>query len=352
MKPLSHPGRLEAWFTRLWWQPRLTLPAALLLPLAWFYRALVAIDRSRVRPAVLPVPVIVVGNLVVGGAGKTPLVIALVQALAAAGWRPGIVSRGHGRRHAGVTAVAAATAASEAGDEPLLIRRRTGAPVFVGRQRVAAVQALCVAHPEVDVIVADDGLQHHALPRVAQLIVFDDRGAGNGQLLPAGPLREPMPAALSPGTFVVYTGTSASTPLPGTVVPRHAARVIELQTWATGGAASSVAGTPLARLQGRRLLALAGIGAPSQFFAMLEAAGLTIDPLPAPDHATYDQPPWPAGTAEVITTEKDAVKLAALPELRHSATKVWVLPLDCTLPEPLLHALAARLPAATPRPST
>lgn len=347
MQPPARASRLAAWLSRLWWQPQLAWPARALLPLAWLYRAAAAFDRRRAQPERLPVPVVVVGNLVVGGAGKTPIVIALVQALAAAGRRPGVVSRGHGRRGTGVMTVDAASKAQAVGDEPLLVHRRTGVPVVVGRRRVDAARALCAAHPEVDVIVSDDGLQHHALPRVAQLLVFDDRGAGNGCLLPAGPLREPLPPAAPLNTWVVYSGSRRSTPLPGWLAPRSATHVVELQAWAGGVPAT----TALTELRGRRLVALAGIGAPAQFFAMLEAAGLTIAPQPRPDHATYDEPPWPADTAEVITTEKDAVKLARLPTLRHSKTKVWVLPLDCTLPEPVLHGLAAVLPAPPPRPS-
>ncbi len=282
---------------------------------------------------------VVVGNLVVGGTGKTPLVIALVQALAAAGWRPGVISRGHGRSGIGVRAVVAGSKADDVGDEPALVHRRTGAPVFVGRQRVQALQALLAAHPDVDVVISDDGLQHHALARVAEWIVFDDRGAGNGLALPAGPLRQRLPQRLPPITRVVYTGRRVSTPLPGVLVPRRAERVIPLADWARG---DETAAMPLAALRAERLTALAGIGAPEAFFAMLEAAGLTIDRLPCADHADYPQPPWPAGTRAVITTEKDAVKLAALLPL---ATPVWVLPLDCELPADLLRDVLALLAA-------
>jgi tetraacyldisaccharide 4'-kinase len=348
MQSPAQPGLMQTWLTRAWWQPRTSALARLLAPLSALYLALAAARRAR--PATLPVPVLVVGNLVVGGAGKTPIVIALVQALAAAGWKPGVVSRGHGRREQASTDVIAVDLTADAahvGDEPLLIRRRTGAPVFVGRRRVEAARALCAAHPEVDVIVSDDGLQHHALPRTAQVIVFDDRGAGNGRVLPAGPLREPLPAAVPRDTFVVYSGSGPSTPLPGWLVPRRATRVAALAAWAAGGAAD----TELISLRGRRLVALAGIGAPQQFFAMLGAAGLDIKPLPCADHAAYAAPPWPAGTAEVITTEKDAVKLARLQALDSAATRVWVLPLDCELPPALFDALTGLLTAATAKPS-
>jgi tetraacyldisaccharide 4'-kinase len=343
---------LEAWFARLWWRPAPTPVAWLLWPLSALYGLLAAVSRLVAgAPQATAVPVIVVGNLVVGGAGKTPLVVALVQALAAAGWRPGVISRGHGRS-AGtdedadeIVAVQATSSPRLAGDEPLLIQRRTGAPVFVGRKRADVARALAAAHPKVDVIVSDDGLQHHALARVAQLIVFDDRGAGNGMLLPAGPLRQPLPRVLPRGSFVVHTGSKASTVLPGTHVPRTATRVLPIAAWRAGDESTARA---LASLRGRRLVALAGIGAPAQFFAALQAAGLEFEPLPCRDHADYAQAPWSEGTAEVITTEKDAIKLAALPGLDANGiagTQVWVLPLDCTLPAPLQRELFALLPA-------
>lgn len=335
----------EAWLGTLWWRESPTLAARLLWPLSWLYRGLSFLARLRAgAPAAAPVPVFVVGNLVVGGAGKTPIVIALVQALAAAGHRPGVISRGHGRSAGGVLRVAAGLPAREVGDEPLLIHRRTAAPVYVGRRRVEVAAALRAAQPQVDVIVSDDGLQHHALARLAQVVVFDDRGAGNGLLLPAGPLREPLPSVLPPRTFVVYSGSGASTALPGAVVPRRMREALPLAAWRAGDRAAA---RPLAALRGRRLTAVAGIGAPEQFFAMLEAAGLEIERLPCPDHAQYDEPPWPAATREVVTTEKDAVKLAELPAL---TVPVWVLPLDCELPPALLRELLALLPA--PRPHT
>jgi tetraacyldisaccharide 4'-kinase len=341
----AHP--LEVWLSRLWWQQPTRLAAWLLWPLSGVYRLLARWHRALAgKPAPTRVPVIVVGNLVAGGAGKTPIVIALVEALRAAGRRPAVVSRGHGRRGGAVRAVAIQSKASEVGDEPLLIHRRTRVPVFVGARRAEAAAALCAAHPEVDVIVSDDGLQHRALARIAEVVVFDDRGVGNGLLLPAGPLRHPLPKVMPPHAFVVYTGRSASTPLPGPVVPRHAERVMALEDWVAGAAGKS---QPLASLHGRRLTALAGIGAPEQFFAMLEAAGLEIERLPCRDHADYAAVPWPPGTAEVITTEKDAVKLAALPP---SGTQIWVLPLDCALPADWLRELFALLPATVTTAAT
>ena len=343
-------ARLEALLTRHWWQPQPTWLARCLWPLSMVVRAAWLLDRHTQPPAAaLPVPVLVVGNLVVGGAGKTPTVIAVVQALQRAGHRPGVVSRGHGRQGGAVQAVQPGDTAARAGDEPLLIQRRCGVPVWVGRRRADAARALCAAHPEVDVLVADDGLQHHALQRSAELLVFDERGAGNGWLLPAGPLREPLPATVPPRSRVLYTAGRASTGLPGALASRRIDTALPLAAWQAGEMASSMASAmALAGLAGRPLLAVAGIAAPEKFFTMLRHAGLTIVALPLPDHHPYATLPWPATTADVITTEKDAVKLDPR---RMGATRVWVVPLDLQVPAPLLAELSTLLfpPDSPPR---
>lgn len=335
-------ARAEALLLRHWWRPRRSALVQVLRPLSWLYRVLATWQRHRTPPQALPVPVVVVGNFVVGGAGKTPVVIALVQALAAAGRRPGVVSRGYGRREAGAREVAANDTAAAVGDEPLLVRRRTGVPVWVGRDRVAAARALCAAHPGVDVIVSDDGLQHHALPRCAELVVFDERGAGNGLLLPAGPMREALPRQLAAHARIVYTAGVASTALPGALAQRRLGAAWPLAGWVAGDGRSAL---PLLSLRGRPLLAAAGLAAPEKFFTMLEQAGLAVTRLPLPDHHDYATLPWPVGTAEVVTTEKDAVKI----DPAHvGATQVWVVPLDLTLPAALVGELTTRLPAPTP----
>ncbi len=342
--PAGAAARVEALLARHWWQPRPTWLARALRPLAWTYGLL--LRRHLRRPehaAALPVPVLVVGNVIAGGAGKTPTVIALVQALQAAGHRPGVVSRGHGREGDEVHEVDGADAASRSGDEPLLIRRRCGVPVFVGRQRAAAAAALCERHPAVDVIVADDGLQHRALPRQAELLVFDERGLGNGLLLPAGPLREPLAARLSPKLQVLHTAGPAPGTPSGALAKRRLGAAWPLQAWLAGDAAAS---QPLDTLRGRPLVAAAGLAAPRKFFDMLAAAGLVAEPLPLPDHFDYAKLPWPSGTPDVITTEKDAVKLQPS---RLGSTRVWVVPLDLALPDGLVADLLALLfPRAAP----
>jgi len=336
-------ARAEALLVRHWWQRQPTWLAWLLWPLSLVYGSLQHLHarqqaRAAVRP--LPVPVLVVGNHVVGGAGKTPTVIAVVQGLQQAGKRPGVISRGHGRRADTVQAVQPDSTAQEVGDEPLLIQRRCGVPVWVGRDRAAAGRALCNTHPDVDVLVSDDGLQHIALARQAELILFDERGAGNGLLLPAGPLRSRLPAAVPPRALVLYTSGQVSTALPGALALRHIHDAWPLQAWLAGDRSQC---QPLQALRGRPLLAAAGMAAPEKFFGMLQALGLTLQRLPLPDHHAYTTLPWPAGTADVITTEKDAVKLEPA---RLGGTRVWVVPLDLTLPAGLLADLIALLSPA------
>lgn len=316
--------------------------ARLLQPLGWLYRGLAALHRRHGlarRPArAAGVPVVVVGNLIVGGAGKTPSVIALVRWLRDTGWTPGVISRGYGRGTDAVAPVQPALGAGASGDEPLLIQLRTGAPVWVGADRTATLAALCAAHPAVDIVVSDDGLQHHRLRRDVQLVVFDDRGAGNGLLLPAGPLREPLPPVLPPRTLVLYNAPAATTPLPGFVARRALVGVTPLADW---WAAAEGALRPLQALRGRPLHAAAGIASPERFFGMLEAAGLSIQRLPLPDHHHFTTLPWPAD-AEVVITEKDAVKLP--PGRLPAGQRVWVATLDFPLPPGLAAALQPLLP--------
>jgi tetraacyldisaccharide 4'-kinase len=193
--------------------------SASLLPLSWLYGGLLALRRLAYatgfkRVERLPVPVIVVGNWIVGGAGKTPTTLALLELLRARGLRAGVVSRGYGREEDGIGLVTRVSTAREVGDEPLLLHLRGRVPVAVGRDRVAAARALLAAEPGLQVLVSDDGLQHWRLPRQLSVLVFDERGLGNGRLLPAGPLRQ-RPQPLAPDEVVVYNAPQASTGLPG-----------------------------------------------------------------------------------------------------------------------------------------
>jgi tetraacyldisaccharide 4'-kinase len=301
--------------------------SAALLPLSWLYAGLLALRTlawrlGLKRTEALPVPVIVVGNWIVGGAGKTPTTLALLNLLSARGLKAGVVSRGYGRAGDAVREVTAKSTAAEAGDEPLLIHLRGRVPVAVGRDRVAAARALLAAHPELQVLVSDDGLQHWRLPRGLSLLVFDERGLGNGRLLPAGPLRQP-PAPLAADQLVVYNAAAPSTALPGFVATRRLAGAVSLAGWWAGQPASLDA---LLALRGRPgLIAAAGVARPQRFFDMLSGLGLQFEPLALPDHADFATLPWPADATGVLLTEKDAVKLTPG---RVGSMPVWVVALD------------------------
>lgn len=332
----------QAWLTR---GPL----ACLLLPLSAVFGVLAALRsalyaRGLLRTETLPVPVVVVGNVIAGGAGKTPTVAAVVDLLRRAGRQPGIIARGYGRSAEDtLLEVEPDTSPARSGDEPLLLRLRLGVPVVVGRDRVAAARELLRRHPQVDILVSDDGLQHLRLPRSLQLVVFDERGAGNGWLLPAGPLREPLPKRLPPHTRVLYNAARATTPLPGRLVDRRLRGVVALADWWAGHPAT---GTALQALGARPLLAAAGLAHPQRFFDMLRAAGLAVTPLPLPDHFDYATLPWPPDTQDVVVTEKDAVKLDPA---RTGAVRVWVAPLDFALGDEFERELLALLNAPSTR---
>lgn len=341
---MSAPNGWRETLVAHWQRPQPSLLCRALQPLSWLYGALVAADRAmydtglRSRAAA-PRPVIVVGNLIAGGAGKTPTVIAIVNLLRSWGLRPGVISRGYGRRDASTQWVGPDSQASDVGDEPLLIHRRTGAPVAVGTRRAEVARAVVAAVPDIDILVADDGLQHHALARDVQVVVFDARGAGNGLLLPAGPLRQPMPAQLPATSLVLYTDGMASTPLPGFAATRRLAGAVELAAWWRNEQPSP---DPLHALRGRPIVACAGTARPERFFEMLREAGLQPRTIALPDHASFETLPWPSDAVDVIVTEKDAVKLR--PE-RAGRTRVWVAPLDLQPEADFEQALQGLLPA-------
>ena len=274
------------------------------------YGALVALRRWLYRRGWLRSehpgrPVIVVGNVIAGGAGKTPVVIALVKHLQARGLRPGVISRGYGRSTQDCRAVQPDSPASEVGDEPALIARSVAGggtvPVLVAPRRIIAARALLTAHPDTDVIVCDDGLQHLALRRDLEICIFNDQGIGNGFLLPAGPLREPWPR---PVDMVLHAG---SAPPRGTTGLAFAVQ----RNLAPYALQSDGRQVPLARLQGQPLHAVAAVARPAEFFAMLRTQGLTLEHTEAlPDHYDFDS--WQRISDKrlrLVCTEKDAVKL-------------------------------------------
>lgn len=345
-QPAGAADVLARFVHRLWWRPQLPIWGGLLWPLESLYAALSGWQRSRQRRRQptnradlgLDCPIIVVGNLIAGGAGKTPTTIELVRLLRAQGWRPGIVSRGYGRQARSLCDVTTDTPASQCGDEPLLIHLRTAAPVCVLADRLAAARHLRAAHPEVNLILADDGLQHLRLPRDFEVIVFDGRGTGNGRLLPAGPLRQPMPPAPPAQALVIYNCDQPSTAWPGHLARRGLNGICDWPAWRSGAPASPQALQALReRSQQRPVLAAAGLAEPERFFRMLEALGLRITRLPLPDHANLHPPPWPSDTPEVIVTEKDAVKLSPAAA---GGVRIWVAPLDFALPDAVSAQLA------------
>jgi tetraacyldisaccharide 4'-kinase len=316
------------------WEGRGPL-ALLLLPVTLLYVTLLQVRRLCYRaglrtPHKVDCTVIVVGNAMVGGVGKTPTTIGIVQHLQGRGLAVGVVSRGYGRTDQAVCAVTAGMDADAAGDEPLLIARATQVPVFVATDRHAAAAALLAAHPQTRVIVCDDGLQHYALYRDMEVCVFDDRGTGNGWLLPSGPLREPWPRAplasvgqrddrllvLHTGTHAAFAGFRAQRALAHHALAQNG-RLVKLDT-----------------LQGP-LLALAGIARPEAFFSFLRTMGLVLDKTMAlPDHFDFSRlDVAPLRGHQVLCTEKDAVKL----------WKVWpealAVPLILTLEPAFLQAL-------------
>ena len=287
--------------------------AWILWPVSWLYGAITALRRWLYKAGILKsnrvaAKVIVVGNVVAGGAGKTPVVMALVRHLLAGGLQVGVVSRGYGRSTQDCREVMASSPVNEVGDEPALIKKACEVPVFVANQRFDAATALLAKHPQTQVIVCDDGLQHHALHRDLEICVFDDRGTGNGFLLPAGPLREPWPRSatsgepwLRPVSLVLHTGSHAA----------FSNGFRATRSLATHAVRSDGSTVPLTELRGKPLAAVAAIANPAQFFDMLRDQGLTLAHTePLPDHYTFNSLlcNWDKGYS-LICTEKDAVKL-------------------------------------------
>jgi tetraacyldisaccharide 4'-kinase len=313
---------LAQWLEQQWycWTPW----HVVLLPMSWLFGLLVALRRALYRIGLLRViklrvPVIVVGNIAIGGTGKTPLAIALAGLLKEQGYRPGIVSRGYGgEANALPRAVTSDSDASEVGDEPLLLARKTSCPVWVGRDRVAAGEALLATHPEVDVIISDDGLQHYRMARDVEIVVVDAaRWFGNGQLLPAGPLREPA-WRLKTVDAVVINGW-----LPGAPLKRR-----EFTMQLQGDLLYNLRNPELkARPEifaGQTVHAIAGIGNPARFFEQMKRLGMTIRPHPFPDHHafTLQDVDFPESDA-IVMTEKDAVKCVDF-----VGDNAWVLPVE------------------------
>ena len=309
-------------------------PPSVLRPLAALYGRVVRLRRAlyqrgllaRVR---LSVPVLVVGNLTVGGTGKTPLVITLVEALRARGFRPGVVSRGYGGSATTPQLLEPGCEAQQVGDEPCLIRRHCGVPVAIGRERAVAGQLLVEAG--VDLVIADDGLQHYALARDLEICVIDGtRRFGNGRLLPAGPLREPLGRLAAVDYRVCNGGLARADEIPLRLVEDRAYRLL-----APGERMA------LAEFAGRHVHAVAGIGDPGRFFRSLRAQRFEVIEHAFPDHHAYRAADLDFGDDRpLLMTEKDAIKCRAF-----ARPHWWAVPVRALLPEDFLDALAARLRA-------
>ncbi|KPC49179.1 tetraacyldisaccharide 4'-kinase [Amantichitinum ursilacus] len=326
---------------RAWYKPGLSGWVLLFVPLALLYAAITALRRRLYRSGLmgstrLPVATVVVGNVSVGGSGKTPLTLFLAQQLRDSGYRPGIISRGYGGSATVPTAVDPYSNPAEVGDEPVLMAQGSGVPVFVARRRADAGKALLAAHPEVNVLLCDDGLQHYALQRDVELCVIDAaRGLGNGWLLPAGPLRENRQRLAEVGAVVVNGGAGAGWHARsyGMQLQPGAFQALSQPT-RTFSAAEMAASGPLH--------AVCGIGNPARFFATLLGLGLRFTPHAMPDHHNYQLSDLPADGL-ILVTAKDAVKLAALPGIAAVDARIRVLPVHAQVDAGLIDWLTARI---------
>jgi len=331
----TYKHRLASWLNTHWYSK--SPVGAALIPLSWIFCLATSLRRGLYRMGLfrarrMGVPVIVVGNITVGGTGKTPLVIALVQLLRDAGYNPGVVGRGYGgtaghwpqqvRPDSDPVAV---------GDEPVLIAARCRCPVAVAPDRVAAAASL-IKHAHCDVIVSDDGLQHYRLARDIEIAVIDGvRRFGNGHCLPAGPLREPQ-RRLRTVDYVVTTGLAApgETPMSLNAAPirnvRDDRQIAERYPF-----------------RGKAVHAVAGIGNPGRFFAQLRGLGINPKEHGFPDHYRFRRQDLDFGDdAPIIMTEKDAVKCR-----RFAAANHWYLPVEAQLDERLTQPLLARVAELT-----
>jgi len=337
---------LNSLFLRLWYRCRgpLWVLAILLLPVSLLFYLLSGLRRAAYRWGLLSsvkiaAPLIVVGNITVGGTGKTPMVAYLVALLRRHGYRPGIISRGYGGEHTrqGPRPVSADADPREVGDEALLLARRCGCPVVVAADRVAAAQWLLQSQ-DCDLVISDDGLQHYRLSRDIEIIVVDgERGWGNGMLLPAGPLREPV-SRLKQAALVVSTGESALAPftqrlrLQAAVNLKNHQQIKNLEDFAEIG-----------------LVAVAGIGNPQRFFASLRSRGLSLHGVAFADHHQFTGDDLQAFMQQtILMTEKDAVKCASF-----ASSNMWYVPVESELDpgfdQQLLQLLNAVRASKTPR---
>ena len=326
---MSLRSRLESRLQQLWYAH--DRPAASCRFLSTVYKYISNRRQQRLKESSkhidLPVPVIVIGNITVGGVGKTPVTDWLVTHLAANGWRPGIVSRGYGGRLTGPHSVTEDASPSAVGDEPCMLTAR-GHTVCVSKDRLAGVLHLANGPERCDVVVADDGLQHYALPRDMEIVVVDGhRRFGNGHLLPAGPLREPVERLNGVDHVICNGGEAQADEWPMSLVVNGCFNLrgerVELLDMAS------------------KCLAVAGIGHPARFFATCRDLSVEIDEHPHPDHHQYTTAEVNAWAGPVITTEKDAIKLRKLTD----RADIYWLRVEANLPDALWQQIMPRLRA-------
>jgi len=322
------------WLVKRWYSSKTSI---LLLPLEWLFRVLVVLRRFAFRIGLMPsyavaVPVIVVGNISVGGTGKTPLVVWLVSLLQKAGYRPGIISRGYGgKAERWPQQVRPDSDPVMVGDEPVMLAQRCACPIIAAPDRVAAAKAL-LNHAKCDLIITDDGLQHYRLKRDIEVVVIDgERRFGNGHCLPAGPLREPQ-SRLDEVDFVVSNGLAG-----------RGEFAMSLEDAGLRSLVNDGGGATFDEFVGQRVHALAGIGNPQRFFQLLRSRGLEVIEHSFPDHHDYQPQDLEfADALPILMTEKDAVKCR-----RFANRQMWYVPINARLPEPMALRLLQMLKKLT-----
>jgi tetraacyldisaccharide 4'-kinase len=309
--------------------------AWLLWPVSLLFGVVISVRRFlykiRIFSSTHPgIPVIVVGNLTAGGSGKTPLVLRVAEILKEHGWKPGIVSRGYGGSTQNPVAATIASDPAEVGDEPILLARRSGCPVWVAPERVAACRVLRRENPECNVIVTDDGLQHYALRRDIEICVVDGKGIGNGFLQPAGPLRERRSRLRSVDAVVAHGAPDVQ----GFGMVLEGDKLVRFTDARDVRAAKSFAG--------QRVHAVAGIGDPKRFFLQLARFGLKVVPHPFPDHHAFRAEDFAFGDSDpIVMTEKDAVKCKRI--AAGLQVQFWVFPVSASLDPAFERRLLERL---------
>jgi tetraacyldisaccharide 4'-kinase len=304
-----------------------------LIPLSWLFAALTALRRWAYRAGVLksyalPVPVIVVGNINVGGSGKTPAVIWLANQLKQQGYKPAVISRGYGGNATQATSVTPASLTSIVGDEPVLIASRCACPVWVGADRVDAAMELLKMHPECNVIISDDGLQHYRLKRDVEIAIIDNAGLQTAFLLPAGPFRE-APWRLNTVDTVVCNGEK-------TDACAHQMQLVGEQFY---NLADAKIMATTADFKHKKVTAIAGIGKPERFFEHLRKLGLSFASIGFADHYAYSaQDLAQIDCDAIIMTEKDAVKCKSF-----ARKNCWVLPVQASIDAALMPVILSKI---------